>query len=154
VAAVTTERMPERVTEPRQWRWYLPVVAIRPAFLPAFPVAPLGCLLRRVSGAVCVCRHLHAWRAVAASPPDGVWHLSGAWWQYVVLQSSAVWQLSGASPASAFSGSSVWSPHVSYASPYLASCPDEIAPELTGHGLPLIKCEAYNRVYDQSYRLR
>jgi len=30
----------------------------------------------------------------------------------------------------------------------------EIAPELTGHGLPLIKCEAYNRVYDQSYRLR
>ena len=30
----------------------------------------------------------------------------------------------------------------------------EIAPELTGHGLPLIKCEAYNRVYDQSYRSR
>jgi hypothetical protein len=27
----------------------------------------------------------------------------------------------------------------------------EIAPELTGHGLPLIKCEAYNRVYDQPY---
>jgi hypothetical protein len=27
----------------------------------------------------------------------------------------------------------------------------EIAPELTGHGLPLIKCEAYNRVYDQLY---
>ena len=26
---------------------------------------------------------------------------------------------------------------------------DEIAPELTGHGLPLSKCEAYNRVYDQ-----
>ena len=25
----------------------------------------------------------------------------------------------------------------------------EIAPELTGHGLPLNKCEAYNRVYDQ-----
>jgi hypothetical protein len=25
----------------------------------------------------------------------------------------------------------------------------EIAPELTGHGLPLSKCEAYNRVYDQ-----
>ena len=24
----------------------------------------------------------------------------------------------------------------------------EIAPELTGHGLPLSKCEAYNRVYD------
>src|SRR5215813_14782848 len=28
----------------------------------------------------------------------------------------------------------------------------EIAPELTGHGLPLSKCEAYNRVYDQFYR--
>src|SRR5271169_3978832 len=28
-----------------------------------------------------------------------------------------------------------------------ASIEDEIAPELTGHGLPLIKCEAYNRVY-------
>ena len=27
--------------------------------------------------------------------------------------------------------------------------PTEIAPELTGHGLPLSKCEAYNRVYDQ-----
>jgi hypothetical protein len=27
--------------------------------------------------------------------------------------------------------------------------PAEIAPELTGHGLPLSKCEAYNRVYDQ-----
>jgi transposase-like protein len=25
----------------------------------------------------------------------------------------------------------------------------EIAPEVTGHGLPLSKCEAYNRVYDQ-----
>ena len=25
----------------------------------------------------------------------------------------------------------------------------EIAPELTGQGLPLSKCEAYNRVYDQ-----
>jgi hypothetical protein len=25
----------------------------------------------------------------------------------------------------------------------------EIAPELTGHGLPLSKCGAYNRVYDQ-----
>ncbi len=25
----------------------------------------------------------------------------------------------------------------------------EIAPELTGHGLPLSKGEAYNRVYDQ-----
>jgi len=32
--------------------------------------------------------------------------------------------------------------------------PDEIAPELTGHGLPLSKCEAYNRVYDQFYRSR
>ena len=31
-------------------------------------------------------------------------------------------------------------------------CPREIAPELTGHGLPLSKCEAYNRVYDQFYR--
>ena len=30
----------------------------------------------------------------------------------------------------------------------------EIAPELTGHGLPLGKCEAYNRVYDQFYRSR
>jgi hypothetical protein len=28
---------------------------------------------------------------------------------------------------------------------------DEIAPELTGHGLPLVKCEAHNRVYDQPY---
>jgi hypothetical protein len=28
----------------------------------------------------------------------------------------------------------------------------EIAPELTGHGLPLTKCEAYNRVYDQHLR--
>ena len=31
---------------------------------------------------------------------------------------------------------------------------DEIAPELTGHGLPLSKCEAYNRVYEQFYRSR
>ena len=30
----------------------------------------------------------------------------------------------------------------------------EIAPELTGHGLPLGKCEAYNRVYDQFYGSR
>ena len=30
----------------------------------------------------------------------------------------------------------------------------EIAPELTGHGLPLSKCEGYNRVYDQFYRWR
>jgi predicted naringenin-chalcone synthase len=29
--------------------------------------------------------------------------------------------------------------------------PHEIAPELTGHGLPLSKCEAYDRVYDQSF---
>jgi hypothetical protein len=27
--------------------------------------------------------------------------------------------------------------------------PREFAPELTGQGLPLSKCEAYNRVYDQ-----
>ena len=27
----------------------------------------------------------------------------------------------------------------------------EIAPEVTGRGLPLSKCEAYNRVYDQPY---
>jgi len=26
----------------------------------------------------------------------------------------------------------------------------EIAPEPAGHGLPLSKCEAYNRVYEQS----
>jgi hypothetical protein len=32
--------------------------------------------------------------------------------------------------------------------------PAEIAPELTGHGLPLGKCEAYNRVYDQFYQSR
>src|SRR6516164_11238176 len=34
-------------------------------------------------------------------------------------------------------------------------CPlaeSEIAPELTRHGLPLGKCEAYNRVCDQFYR--
>jgi hypothetical protein len=31
---------------------------------------------------------------------------------------------------------------------------NEIAPELTGHGLPLSKCEAYNRVYDQFYQSR
>ena len=30
----------------------------------------------------------------------------------------------------------------------------EIAPETTGHGLPLRKCEAYNRVYDQPYESR
>ena len=28
--------------------------------------------------------------------------------------------------------------------------PGGTAPEPTGHGLPLGKCEAYNRVYDQS----
>ena len=28
--------------------------------------------------------------------------------------------------------------------------PPEIAPEPTGRGLPLGKCEAYNHVYDQS----
>jgi hypothetical protein len=32
--------------------------------------------------------------------------------------------------------------------------PHEIAPELTAHGLPLGKCEAYNRVYDQFYQSR
>jgi hypothetical protein len=32
--------------------------------------------------------------------------------------------------------------------------PIEIAPELTGRGLPLSKCEGYNRVYDQFYRSR
>src|SRR5262249_35825004 len=32
-----------------------------------------------------------------------------------------------------------------------AKWPPEIAPEPTGHGLPLSKCEAYNRVYEQSY---
>ena len=31
---------------------------------------------------------------------------------------------------------------------------DEIAPERTGHGLPLMKCEAYDRVYDQHYGSR
>jgi hypothetical protein len=30
-------------------------------------------------------------------------------------------------------------------------CSPEIAPEPTGHGLPLSKCEAYNRVYEQPY---
>ena len=30
----------------------------------------------------------------------------------------------------------------------------EIGPEATGHGLPLNKCEAYNRVYDQFDRSR
>ncbi len=30
----------------------------------------------------------------------------------------------------------------------------EIAPEPTGHGLPLIKCEAYNRVHDQPFESR
>jgi hypothetical protein len=27
----------------------------------------------------------------------------------------------------------------------------EMAPEPTGHGLPLSKCEPYNRVYEQPY---
>jgi carbamoyl-phosphate synthase large subunit len=35
-------------------------------------------------------------------------------------------------------------------STYYDECDNEIAPEPTGHGLPLGKCEAYNRVYDQS----
>jgi hypothetical protein len=30
-----------------------------------------------------------------------------------------------------------------------ASSSIEIAPEPAGHGLPLSKCEAYNRVYEQ-----
>jgi hypothetical protein len=37
---------------------------------------------------------------------------------------------------------------------YLAQFEGEIAPETTGHGLPLRKCEAYNRVYDQPYESR
>ena len=36
----------------------------------------------------------------------------------------------------------------------LPNATGEIAPELTGHGLPLGKCEAYNRVYDQFYQSR
>ena len=36
----------------------------------------------------------------------------------------------------------------------LESLGAEIAPELNGHGLPLSKCEAYNRVYDQPYESR
>jgi len=35
---------------------------------------------------------------------------------------------------------------------YYVFADGEIAPELTGHGLPLAKCEAYNRVYDQHAR--
>lgn len=38
------------------------------------------------------------------------------------------------------------------AGPATASKAAEVAPELTGHGLPLTKCEAYNRVYDQHLR--
>ena len=34
----------------------------------------------------------------------------------------------------------------------LSTAHAEIAPEPTGHGLPLSKCEAYNRVYDQHPR--
>jgi hypothetical protein len=46
--------------------------------------------------------------------------------------------------------------HKSVASKTVAVAPDlvmrpEIAPEPTGHGLPLSKCEAYNRVYEQPY---
>ena len=36
----------------------------------------------------------------------------------------------------------------------VCNTPIEIAPEVTGHGLPLNKCEAYNRVYDQPYESR
>ena len=35
----------------------------------------------------------------------------------------------------------------------IVSLPAEIAPEMTGHGLPLNKCGAYNRVYEQPYDL-
>jgi hypothetical protein len=43
------------ITEPRQLRAYLPVVATRPASFPAsFPRERLGWALRRVPGAVCV----------------------------------------------------------------------------------------------------
>ena len=47
-----------RFNEPRQWQWYLRVVAIRPG-LPAssLPARRLGCALRRVSEAVCVWEH-------------------------------------------------------------------------------------------------
>jgi hypothetical protein len=31
---------------------------------------------------------------------------------------------------------------------------DEIAPELTGHGLPHNKCEAYNRVHNRPHESR
>jgi hypothetical protein len=34
---------------------------------------------------------------------------------------------------------------------FVAPYRPEMAPELTGHGLPLNKCEAYNRVYEQPY---
>jgi hypothetical protein len=33
--------------------------------------------------------------------------------------------------------------------PDVTAAVSEIAPEPTGHGLPLSKCEAYNRVYEQ-----
>ena len=43
-----------RVSVPRRWQLYLPVVATRPASLPAlFPVARLRYVLRRVCVAVC-----------------------------------------------------------------------------------------------------
>jgi hypothetical protein len=43
---------------------------------------------------------------------------------------------------------------LSFISMYILMYAIEIAPELTGHGLPLGKCEAYNRVYDQFYQSR
>jgi hypothetical protein len=67
------------VTEPRQLRAYLPVVAIRsPSLSASVPVARLGCALRRFSGAVCVWQQLDAQLSVAASQPSDVWHLSDA----------------------------------------------------------------------------
>ena len=42
-----------------------------------------------------------------------------------------------------------WGPSVSQFVFSSKNFPTEIAPELTGHGLPLSKCEAYKRVYDQ-----
>lgn len=43
-------------------------------------------------------------------------------------------------------------PPLSLRQPRPAS-PTEIAPEVTGHGLPPSKCEAYDRVYDEPFGL-
>ena len=43
-------------------------------------------------------------------------------------------------------------PRLSLRQPRPAS-PTEIAPEVTGHGLPPSKCEAYDRVYDEPFGL-